>query len=76
MAVNCDPAALVAESKCFDLDSSVKDRVELYLLARNAGLGIDRAAVEAMVAASKCFDIDKSLREPLKLYLLCQAVNA
>lgn len=74
--ISCDPAALVAAAKCFDIDKSVRDQVELYELAVIAGLGTDKAAVEAMVRESRCFNIDKSLREPLKIYLLCQAATA
>jgi hypothetical protein len=76
MPLNCDPAAAVAAAKCWDLDPSLRDQVELYLLAVIAGLPTDKAGVAAAVQASKCWNIDKSLVEPVKLFLTCQAAAA
>jgi hypothetical protein len=73
--VTCDPSALVAAAKCFDLDKSVRSQVELFILATIAGMPTDRAGVEAIVKASKCFNIDKSLHDQVELYLLCQAAQ-
>jgi hypothetical protein len=74
MAVNCDPAALVAAAKCFEcIPESMQKPVELYLLAVAAGGTLDPAT---LVRNAKCFNcIPKSMREPVEEYLLCQIVN-
>jgi hypothetical protein len=79
MALNCDPATLVALAKCFDcIPKSRRDVVELYLQAlisnNLTGSSMDPAT---LVAQAKCFDcVPKSFRETLKMYLECQIAAA
>jgi len=77
MAVNCDPAALVAAAKCFEcIPPSMQKPVELYLLAVANGLATDINGVRAIETAAKCFNcIPKQMREPVEAYLLCSLVN-
>lgn len=74
MAVNCDPAALVAAAKCFEcIPESMQKSVELYLLAVIAGGSQDPAT---LVRQAKCFScIPKSERENVENFLLCQIAN-
>jgi hypothetical protein len=77
MAVNCDPAALVAAAKCFScIPPQMQKPVELYLLAVANGFATDKNGVNTIVANAKCFScIEKEMREPVELYELCQLVN-
>lgn len=74
MAVNCDPAALVAAAKCFQcIPPGMEKPVELYLLAQAASAGTDVAAI---VRAAKDFkSIPKEMQEVVELYLLCKAAG-
>ncbi len=71
MAVNCEPAALVAAAKCFTcIPKSEQKHVELYLLAVAAGGSTDPAT---LVKAAKCFEcIPREMQEDVELYLLCK----
>lgn len=80
MAINCDPAALVAAAKCFDcIPHRMQKAVELYLLAQmangaNPAISTDPAT---LVNAAKCFScVPKAMEQPLEDYLLCQIAAA
>jgi hypothetical protein len=75
MAVNCDPAAIVAASKCFGcIPKSERAAVELYLLAVLAKGSLDPAT---LVSQSKCFScVPREMREAVQIMLLCNAATA
>lgn len=80
MAVNCDPAALVAAAKCFEcIPLSMQKAVELYLLAQIAN-GVNMAVSTdpaTLVKAATCFKcVPTSMEEPVEEYLLCQIALA
>lgn len=80
MAINCDPAALVAAAKCFDcIPHRMQKAVELYLLAQTASALNPNVSTDpaTLVKAAKCFScVPKPMEEPLEEYLLCQLAAA
>lgn len=74
MAVTCEPAELLALSKCFlCMTPDQIEAVKTYLLAVLAGGSLDR---NTLLDEAKCFMcIDKDTQAALQNYLLCQAVN-
>lgn len=74
MAVSCDPAAIVAQAKCFTcVPHEMRKPVELYLLAKIGGLGTDKASVAAIVQSAACFQcIPDEMRSAVEAYLLAQ----
>jgi hypothetical protein len=77
MAFSCDPAAIVLQAKCFScIPREMQKPVELYLLAKTAGLGTDKASVAAIVAAATCFKcIPDEARDAVEFYLLANVAG-
>ena len=73
--LTCDPAALVADAKCFScIPKEMQGPVIIYLLADISGSTLDPAA---LVRAAKCFQcIPREVIEDVQTFLLCQIVNS
>jgi hypothetical protein len=73
-AINCDPAAIAAASKCFCFPEKEANAIIAYLLAQIAG-DTSTPAELARKARCFCFGDDKS-RDAVIAYLLCQIANS
>lgn len=75
MAFTCDPNTLPTQAKCFTcIPKSAQKAVELYLLAKIAGLATDYNGVAQIVANAKCFVkcVPGDSRDAVEIFLLAQ----
>lgn len=75
MAFTCDPTALPTQAKCFTcIPKNAQKAVELYLLAKIAGLATDQTGVDTIVANAKCFVkcIPGDSKDAVEIFLLAQ----
>lgn len=73
MAISCEPAALVADAKCFcGIPEKTKLDVLLVLLARIAEVSINP---NDLMNAAKCVCIPPGMQMNVAISLLCQIFN-
>ena len=72
-ALNCDPAAIAAASKCYCLPEKEHRGAVVYLLNQISGLNLTPAQ---LAAASKCFCMNEKSSDAAILYLVCNISNA
>lgn len=72
-AIDCNPAAIAAASKCFCLPEKEANAAIVYLLAQIAG---DTSTPSELAAKAKCYCFNKRTSEAVITYLLCQIANS